>query len=95
MRKPVGKRLLPPATVGALPLDSTRSIVMSVPLTGPRRSCSSSLATRSIAWIHMSIPIHSRSNRSVASSVVGQPQTGSNTTSPRSALALMIRSSSL
>ena len=23
MRKPVGKRLLPPATVGALPLDST------------------------------------------------------------------------
>ena len=25
MRKPVGKRLLPPATVGALPLDSTRA----------------------------------------------------------------------
>ena len=25
MRKPVGKRLLPPATVGALPLDSTAS----------------------------------------------------------------------
>ena len=25
MRKPVGKRLLPPATVGALPLDSTET----------------------------------------------------------------------
>ena len=26
MRKPVGKRLLPPATVGALPLDSTCAV---------------------------------------------------------------------
>ena len=34
MRKPVGKRLLPPATVGALPLDSTDiSVFKNLPIT--------------------------------------------------------------
>ena len=36
MRKPVGKRLLPPATVGALPLDSTEGIQSMLHYSGSR-----------------------------------------------------------
>ena len=58
-----------------------------------QRSSNLMAATRLIAWIAMSMPIHLRLRLCAASNVVAQPQNGSNTVSPSSLDAFIIRSS--